>query len=245
MEKYLRIGFAVENEKEEIIKISYDWSEISCYKHLDTSTNRGVFKLIRALELNKNFVSRVLSIRRKYQIPDLGFEFKNNREKEDYTGLRTLASKDLDELIKNIRAEENLDLIFDEFIEKNFVRPDYEKIQVIVNSEDMPKLYVAGNVLIEIFNKISKNEFFKTLEKEWPKIEKSLDRIETRKPFEISMRDLKIVKLKDIDGMKFKNIANFLQKDIPDDDIDNIISEDLVKTAYHRAKKKINNLFKP
>jgi len=102
------------------------------------------------------------------------------------------------------------------------------------------------SIQINIDSPISLNKLTKYLKQDWEDIEHYLFQMKSRndksrwKDFRISERDMKIVDMHRYQGMTFAEIGNSFTE--PQN---SHLYEDSVKTAYHRAAKKIDGLILP
>lgn len=118
----------------------------------------------------------------------------------------------------------------------------YENELLISPYADYPTIAVR----IHIDSPLTLNGLIRFLKSEWKDIEYYIKKMKTYndktewQDFFISDRDLEIVELHRIENKTFKQIADYFETKG-----DFSLYEDVVKTAYHRAIKKIDDLIRP
>lgn len=90
---------------------------------------------------------------------------------------------------------------------------------------------------IVIMNALTKRQLIKNIQLFWPKIKEKMDLLPKLKKIGLTHRDLFIVSMREENSQKYRETADDLEENKYHYD------EDVVKMAYHRAKKKINRLF--
>lgn len=128
-----------------------------------------------------------------------------------------------------------------------------QSVEIVVDRDGRADLeldeYYEGDIQqlsIRINAPVTKNRLLNFVEDNWQKlnalIEEQHEQVNEEKSAYISDRDMRIVALRDHEGMTFDKISGVIN-----DEFKNSITlgENNVKTAYYDAKKKINALYDP
>lgn len=254
----MKIGFLVYTPQAKVI---YDWKNLRRYNDYILNYNRDHYFLIKALEQNKEFEKEVLKARKILNIPEKGYTAEYYVNKNDLTDFKsgkellrrsreiTKFSLDVREvskrIIKKLQPPNYIRSQMEVLICGNFVAPTYQKISIIPKHryiEDGKTYFIT--IAIEIYSKLSKNEFVRYINENWKFIEKEMAYLKPDNTVYVSNRDLRIIELRDKEKLKYKNIADRIESEFGNNDFSARINEDSVKTAYKRAKNKISGLTK-
>ena len=208
------------------------------------SSYKEFYNFVNLLSHNEKFVTRLNKIRDKY----LFNEFKLT---EDLLSSLALYDK---EAIKKInefveKAENELFSEFDIDRRWKYLFKDLIIFGYFCLGDDIYYDYIMyvpseDRFNIAIYHPITKNQFYKSIDKHWEFINKEIKKLsEFNNPY-ISDRDYKIVELRDEKKMKYSEIATQIVKEYGIDDYTGSVNEDSIKTAYKRTKDKINSINK-
>lgn len=207
--------------------------------------DKKTYSIIKALEVNDNFIKTIQFVRKDMGIPLEGFsyaEFVSLNKKYPENSLNSRSN------ISTLLPDKNITKFFNipKFIQSNliyilwanFIYIPLTKIS-IESSSILSQVY-ESDLKISIQGLISKRQLIQFIESNWETIEKEMLRYKNDISTFISSRDRKILKLRDEDKQKFREIADYLSEKTNDPEI----NEDMIKRAYHRAKAKIASLEK-
>ena len=193
------------------------------------------------LEKSKEFEEKILYLRDKYKIPKNGYPFDQ---------------------LKHPMESILFDTIDDFFEETVVINRDILKLpyywwgsiayfafyNVLITPERIPieVRYIKSEgwdgigTHIIIKEKMSRPEIHKRIDEEWDNIEREMKPLPEAKGHKMLRSELakEIAELKDSKGKKYKEIADTLQKKYVDSELYDLLSEDYVKTLYHRWMKK-------
>lgn len=235
-----------------------DWNELKKHKIPTVIPTKEFYSLIKALEQNVEFEQAILNARKRLGLPKEGMDWKtyDNRHNPNLTSIKLTEKEqelELEQFLKSvkevteIRKRFNLDYSVNEqlphLIYGNFVYPQDPPIMWGINavSEDNDDEYY-NYIAIMINNPVTKNELITYIENNWEDIKRSTHNLPPKPSAYISLRDRRIIELRDKEKMPFKDIADKIMKEFEIDDFDGKVNEDSVKTAYKRAKDKIISL---
>lgn len=89
---------------------------------------------------------------------------------------------------------------------------------------------------------VSKQDLHNFIDEWWEQIKIELDILPDVPVPYVSKRDVRILQMRDKEGLSFKKIADAIVAEFGIDDEEASINEDSIKTAYWRAKKRTNSL---
>jgi len=240
-----------------------EWTQILEHKDEELLPDIKTFQLFKALELNSEIEPELIHSRKELKIHDAGLSwerfqrYKNHDSKSLQieidesiswiSGLYKEASRIRQKLLLHPQIEEQLPNL----ILGNFVEPDYRGITYgcrganvgdYESIDDFDENVEVNEITINISKRTSKNELTKYIDNNWEEIAKLLELLPEEKNFFISKRDVRIVELRDQKKLKYDDIADIIVEEFSLNDLEGSINEDTIKTAYTRAKAKINEL---
>jgi hypothetical protein len=231
------------------------WDEIKKFKdsgHLTPS--KDYYSIFKTMEQNIEFVHEILTARHNVGLPDAGISwddyYKNyylksiatydEKESQKFQDFFSKLNSEAKRIVKDKKphdyiAEQIENLIIGGFVAPKDIPITFEAIQV---DEQDPS---QGNseVIIRIRHAVSQHELTKFIENNFFEIYKLLKALPSEHGLTISARDFRIVELRDKEKMKFKDIANKIDKEYVSD---KSMNEDQIKTAYRRSKEKIKSI---
>lgn len=242
-----------------VIAAESEWSEIQKYSKEHLTPDEETYMLFKALEKNKDFEKEIIKARVRIGIPPEGFSWEEYKKFHDYK--RNIDPKEIEiylnflrsypKEVERIRRKMKISMVVErqlkDIILGNFIEPYFRGIGYapdIELDEDLDEIPDGDveSVTIHISKKIKKNEFIKFIEENWPDIEQYILKFPEEGRFFVSIRDLRIVELRDEYKLKYKDIADRIIKEFGIVNYGGSINEDSIKTAYKRAKQKISSL---
>lgn len=202
------------------------------------------------LEQSNDFEEKIIYLRNKYKIPDSGYPFAEKAEEynPDYA-------------MEIVLDDNTLDSFFEESsrITKELGLPRYwwgsiayfafhnvlitpERVSVAVEYIESDQNWRSGTHII-ISEKMSKTELHKWVDMLWEEIEKEMEQLPSLTKHKMQRSEIakKVAEMKDSKGMKFRQIADELQKEYQDSDFYDALNENNLKTLYHRWKSMVSN----
>ncbi len=241
----MKIHFLVAHSEGSLPNIKISYTEAANLTEANRATKGAIDKKIythlRALENNAEFVADVFAIRKKFNIPEIGYSTKEweelkkvQRDDENSLKWRFDINKACKELSRQYKIPFLLHGSLMYIIIGNFIYLPLTKLSLETPHELLP-MYEGPDIKICIMGQVSKQQVYKFIRKNWQTIENEMKVFGDEKPTYISPRDSEIISLRENKKMTFVEIANFLAEKNSDYEI----NEDQVKKAYHRAKDKI------
>ncbi len=212
------------------------------------------FKYLRFLEHNERFQDWVKSIRKKANIPEGGYDWKENKLLTGFKDIKEVDRKyiyfledtDLKYLVSMLRRGqkdklESLD--WSDLITSNALRLPFGRLS---NLSVHPDKYSQDNrkFTITFDNHFTHTDLQKYLKEHWWFLKRYIP--DEDLPHELGLikfreRDFYALYLRDVEGLKFSEIADKLTEKYPLKN--DIYSEDYAKNLYHRAKAKSDLTF--
>lgn len=241
------------------IAVETEWSEIQKYAQEHTTPDEETYILFKALEKNKEFEKEIIKSRIRMGIPPEGFSWKeyqkfhnvkrnvNPKEIDVYLNFIRSYPKEIERIRRKMKLNLMIERQLHDILMGNFIQPYFRglgyapDIELDEDLDEVPNGDVES-VTIHISKKIKKNELIKFIEESWSGIERYILKFPEEGRFFISVRDLRIIELRDDFKLKYKDIADQIIKEFNILNVDGNINEDSIKTAYKRAKQKISSL---
>lgn len=222
------------------------------------SFDKETFDFIKVLEKNKDFESTVLDIRKRLNIPQKGYSFsqyfdlaiKKDFQDHDFTKefkvLLTRTTLESIPLLNTFKLPNKVAREIPYIIIANIVHTIDKAIEVEYIDEGKTDDYfiLRPYHIIKINNKISKTEFIQWINVNWNKELRFIQSLPEKPSLNISKRDEEIVRLRDKEGLRFKDIPSKIIAKFKFDDSEANINENSIKMAYKRAKDIIKSLKK-
>lgn len=232
-----KITYATAKTISEAKKISKDCIDIKTYSY------------IKALERNQTFISTISSLRKKFNVPENGYDLeswsnlkKSSKKDQSFSRWSTQAEiETIKRLLKLVHIHPLLVSSLPDIMISNSIFVPLQKIFIETPYSTRQKSSYFP-VKINISSRVTINQLIKFIENNQQEIQKALDTIDKADLF-ISQRDFRIVDFRDNERFPYGKIAELLANENEDED-NGQINEDSVKRAYHEAKKKIQALTK-
>lgn len=217
-------------------------------------------KVADLLEQSKEFEEKILYLKHKYNIPKEGYPYPE--KPKDYPKYAIEVIFDAETL--DAFFEESFKITKDLRLPRywwgsvayfafhnSLITPERLSIEIhYLGSTMAPNEYIFHkslenraddkSVFIEITEKLSKERLHHLIDQEWEDIKRGMDLnlFETPKHKMIRASLAKrIVEMRDKEKIKFREIADILQKENQNSDLYDVINEDYVKILYHRWKR--------
>jgi len=227
--------------------------------------DKDFYYYVRALEQNPLFVTAIENARKKFNIPPNGYprqEIETLRLYPEDTHDVSYVSKELlDRQFEIQKLVEQIDK--ESFLIYKTLKLNKEMKQALTDIILANSIYSTGPamrietdddvgsyperveaVMIRVQKKVTKNQLLRFIEDNWSGINSELKHLSPFSHAYISDRDRLILRLRDTKKFSYREIADEIIKSLDIDDPDAKINEDSVKTAYKRAKSKIQSLAK-
>lgn len=243
-------GFAEVYEFKEIQKIDY------------LAFDKNFFYLVRALEKNETFIQAIQKARKKFGIPPDGInwgEYDNatlypSSREEGWTTTKFIEAikEEAVKIYEELKLNKALKWVLHDIIIANCVYSTGPAIYFTTEDDvyaDFPLRLGSyperlKTAVIQISKKVSKHQLHRFIDENWTKISEELEHLPPFANSYVSDRDMLILKLRDTEKMSYKQIADEVVRRFNLDNSEATVNEDSVKTAYKRAKEKIQNLTK-
>lgn len=262
------------NKVEEVMKkivfiIAGGFEEASTLQEIEKidslAFDKDFYYYVKALEQNPLFVTAIENVRKKFNIPKNGYprqEIETLRLYPKDTHEVSYISKELldrqfemQELVEQIDKEsfriykalklnKEMKQALTDIILSNCIYSTGPAIRIETDDDfgSYPERVEA--VIIRVQKKVTKNQLLRFIEDNWSSIYSELKHLSPFSHAYISDRDRLILRLRDIKKLSYRKIADEIIKSLNIDDPEAKINEDSVKTAYKRAKNKIQSLAK-
>jgi len=228
------------------------WQEIIDQK-ADRWFSHNFYDKCKALEVNKEFEDKLKASRKSLGIPQEGYTpsyYENNIRSKNYPEiLNNQVQGEINKLTCMFLFDHSIqkclpELIYGDFVYFDTFITDTNDISYRLDDYTDEDSEIPDGVVIIIETVVTKNKLIKYIEDNWDGIESELSKLPIRDRYTISNKDLKIVLLKDYKAYSFREIADTLATEYVSSNLYDKINDDSVKTAYSRAKKKIQSLAK-
>ncbi len=240
-----------------------EWKEIEEYRKLGYFTpSKEIYLLVKALEQNNEFEQLIKAARKDIGFDENGISWKEyvnkympgskrkltESERKDFIAIFSKVAKKIFEIRQSMNLDYFVDIQLPYLIYGNFVYFEppiywYSHSPVDQDGERIKEEYIYS-IKIQINNRTTKNELINYIKNNWKDISYDIHGLAPRAEFYISLRDQRIVALRDKEKLTFKKIAEKIVEEFDLNDIEAQVNEDSVKTAYRRAKNKITFLTK-
>lgn len=219
--------------------------------------NREFCQFIQALELSDDFQRDIEAARRKLDVPTdiadlegyIAADITLGMPAENWSWLGE--EKMLDEFSVRLEVLDGLasKYGFDEHIGRSALEQIIGGYFAVVPFgkiyHELGNRYDNYNSLtLTITTAVSKYELLKYIERNWNGISKDLKSLQVSPSVYLSDRDKRIIILRDKEQLTYRAIADRIIDELGIDNADGSVNEDTVKSAYNRAKKKIQSLAK-
>lgn len=227
--------------------------------------DRDFYYYVRALEENPLFVTAIEVARKKFNIPKNGYlreEVETLRLYPEDTHNESYISKELLDrqfeiqklveridkesfrIYKRLKLNKEMKQALTDIILSNCIYSTGPAIRIETDDDigSYPERVEA--VIIRVQKKVTKNQLLRFVEENWLSINSELKHLSPFSHAYISERDRLILRLRDVEKLSYREIADKIINSLCIDDPEAKINEDSVKTAYKRAKSKIQSLAK-
>ena len=248
---------------------AYTWKEIVAHYENWPAFDKEYYQIIKALEHNLEFEREVIASRSNLGIPSAGYHWKEYRKMTDYKKDKQTPDEiqKMVYLIKNIPREVTritrklilnkriIDNLRDIILTSAVSTPDYladihywlepdDRYDFMDDDEKKDMHEIPKSFNIAFTRKVTKSELIRFIENNWTELENRTKLLPAKERHYITARDLRIVQLRDKNKLKYSEIANQISDEFSLDNMQGSINEDSVKTAYKRARAKVDSLAK-
>lgn len=235
------------------------WDELEIYRDKGIIIpNREFFVAIKALERNTDFENEILKSRENINIPTTGISWKEYfndyylksltlylvSESKKYSDFDKNVKKEVQRIKKEMRSmneyiEDQLEFI----IIGGFVVSKGYPIAIQVHPEEQNDDGKYNSISINIHSQISINELDVFIEENKPLLNNLMRKLSKKPNYFISQKALRIVELKDKEGLSHAEIARKINNEFLNSNKKATASS--VKQLYLRAKERITSTTTP
>jgi hypothetical protein len=194
------------------------------------------------LEKSEMFENGIIRLREKYKIPNECYSSENDVPRIEYLfddkGFDLyIFFEECEDLTRNLKLPPYWYSSIAYFIMfKVFFTP--EKVPLFT---DIVKYKKEDALQIVVLEKMSKSELKRYIDYEWESIDEKMNLLPSANKHNMFRSEIvkRIVDMKDQEGLKFRQIADILQKEYENSELYDSLNENNIKTKYHRWKTKI------